>query len=110
MTILADTEHGKVWRIGREQFAVSFAFSRSISRLASQSVKFGQRHFADQTIDQKTPERLWARDSSIPRYSSRWKPTTRDQSMPGVSTSAARNSFCDGADANMPTALPRDSN
>ena len=59
MTILADAKHGEVGRISREQFAITFAFSRSIRRVAPQPVKFAQSHFADKTIDEKTPEGLW---------------------------------------------------
>src|SRR5690606_6177910 len=34
-------------------------------------------------------------ESARPTYSSRWKSSTRDQSMPGVATSASRNGICE---------------
>jgi hypothetical protein len=59
MTVLADSQHREVWRVSHEQLAITFAFSRSILRLAAKPVKFFQCHFADKTIDEKTSEGLW---------------------------------------------------
>src|SRR5687768_7765972 len=43
----------------------------------------------------------------MPTYSSRWKNTVRDQSMPGAFTSASRNSNWEAPVAAMTCALPR---
>src|SRR6266567_8086291 len=56
VTILADTEHGKIGRGCHKQFSVTFAFNLTILRLAAQSMKFDQRPSANKTIYEKTSE------------------------------------------------------
>lgn len=42
----------------------------------------------------------WGASGEIPMYSSMWKALIRPQSISGCVRSAARNSFCEGAEAN----------
>src|SRR6266404_5019673 len=59
VTIFADAEHRKIGRGCPEQITVTFTLNRTIRRIAAQAVKFAQRHSADKTVYEKTPEGLW---------------------------------------------------
>ncbi len=59
VTILADAEHRKIGRGCPEQITVTFTLNRTIRRIAAQAVKIAQRHSADKTVYEKTPEGLW---------------------------------------------------
>src|SRR5258708_2335408 len=59
MTVLTDAQYCEIRFVRPEQLRVSITLSGSINCLAAEPMEFAQRHFIDETIDEKTAEGLW---------------------------------------------------